>query len=221
MQAFSLRPLRFKCELENHVAKRLIAMTVAAAVCLPLQADDWTKELKDRAKRASLHDAAQIVRGDSGKWNDDARLQHMPPMVQKPAKMTLDAWADQFLKKKPELTDKDDNWLIFRSQQIDDNDRIWVERIERRGDKINVTARFAKWQGKYFRNFTYYPVIALNLGKLEAGRYDVTWTLHPYAFAKFDGDGKALDANWPADEKAVAKKAAELRVSFTVAKSAK
>ena len=113
-------------------------------VALSVAAQDWTKESKDRTKRAALHAAAQLVRGDTGKWNDDARLQHAPPLAQKPPKLTFDAWADQLLKKKVELTDKDDNWLIFRSEQLDDNDRVWVERIERRGQQITVIANQAK-----------------------------------------------------------------------------
>ena len=103
----------------------VVALAIAA---VPLCAQDWTKESKDRAKRAALHDTAQLVRGDSGKWSDDARLQHAPPLAQKPAKMALDAWADLLLKKQLELTDKDDNWLIFRTEQLDDNDRLWIER---------------------------------------------------------------------------------------------
>jgi hypothetical protein len=189
-----------------------------AFACVRLGAQDWTKESKDRSKRAALHGAAQLVRGDSGKWNDDARVQHAPPIAQKPAKTSLDAWADQLLKKKVELTDKDDNWLIFRSEQLDDNDRVWVERIEKRGDKITVVAKQAKWQGKYFRNFTYYQAIAVNLGKLAPDKYEVKWVLQPMVFAKFDGDGKALDTNWPKDERPADKKATELRVTFTVMK---
>lgn len=185
-------------------------------VALPLRAQDWTKESKDRAKRAALHDSVQLVRGDSGKWNDDASLVHAPPIAQKPAKMSLDDWADQLRKRKPELTEKDENWLIFRSDQLDDNDRVWIERIERRGKQITVVANQAKWEGKYFRNFTYYPVIAVNLGKLEPGKYDVKWIVQPYVFAKFDGDGKAIDSNWPKDERHVDKKPSELRLAFTV-----
>lgn len=190
-----------------------------AVVSLPLHAEDWTKESKDRAKRAALHSGAQIVRGDSGKWNDEALLQYAPPIERKPPKMSLDAWADQLLKKKMEVTDKDDHWLIFRAEQLDDNDRVWVERIERRGQQITVVANLAKWQGKYFRNFTYYPVIALNLGKLEAGKYETKFILQPLVFNKFDGDGKALDANWPKDERPADKKPRELRLSFIVNKS--
>ena len=190
-------------------------------ISLPLCAQDWTKESKDRAKRAALHDSAQLVRGDSGKWNDNAQLQHAPPIAQKPAKMTLDAWADQLLKKKVELSEQDDNWLIFRTAQIDDNDRVWVERIERRGKKFTIVANLAKWQGKYFRNFTYYQVIALNLGKLEPGSYETKLLTQALMFAKFDGDGKALDSNWPKDERPAAQKPTELRLSFSVSKSSR
>lgn len=185
---------------------------------LPLGAQDWKKESTDRAKRTALHDSAQSVRGDSGKWNDNAGLQHAPPLAQKPAKMSLDSWADQLLKKKVEVSDKDDNWLILRTEQLDDNDRVWVERIERRGQQITVVGNQAKWQGKYFRNFTYYQVIALNLGRLPPGKYEAKWVLQPLVFAKFDGDGKALDNNWPMDERPAAKEPTELRVMFTVSK---
>jgi hypothetical protein len=187
-------------------------------ISLPLRAQDWTKEVKDRGKRAALLDSVQLVRGDSGKWNDDARLQHAPPIAQKPAKVSLDAWSDQLLKMKFDTTPKDDNWLIFRTEQLDDNDRVWVERIERRGQQIAVVANLAKWQGKYFKNFTYYPVIGLNLGKLEPGKYEVKWIMQPLVFTKFDGDGKALETNWPKDERPADKKPAELHLTFSVSR---
>jgi hypothetical protein len=190
-----------------------------AALASPLGAQDWTKESRDRAKRAALHGSAQLVRGDSGKWNDDALLLHAPPIAQKPAKTSLDAWADQLLKKKVTVTEEDDNWLIFRTEQLDDNDRVWVGRIERRGRQITVIANQAKWQGKYFRNFTCYEVIAVNLGKLEPGTYAAKWIIQPLVFSKFDGDGKALNTNWPQDDRPAAKKPAELRLTFTVNKS--
>ena len=135
--------------------------------------------------------------------------------------MALDAWADQLLKKKVELTDKDDHWLIFRTEQLDDNDRVWVERIERRGKKITVVANQAKWQGKYFRNFTYYQVVGLNLGQLEPGKYETKLIIQRLVFAKFDGDGKALDGNWPKDERPADKTPAEMRLTFTVTKNSR
>jgi hypothetical protein len=192
-----------------------------AILSLPIHAKDWIRESRDRAKRTALHDSAQLVRGDSGKWNDDALLQHAPPIGQKPAKLSLDAWADQLSKQKVELTDKDDNWLILRTEQLDDNDRVWVERIERRGQQLTIVANLAKWQGKYFRNFTYYPVIGVNLGKLEPGKYEVKWIIQPLGFTKFDGDGKALETNWPKDERPTDKKPTEVRLTFSVSKGSR
>ena len=200
--------------------RTLIALIVVslAIAAVPLRGQDWTKESKDRTKRTALHEAAQLVRGDSGKWNDDAQLLHAPPIAKKPAKMSLDAWADLLLKKKPAPAGMDDNWLLFRTAQLDDNDRIWVERIERRGQVISVVANLAKWQGKYFRNFTGYEVIGVNLGKLEPGTYEAKWILQPLVFTKFDGDGKALNTNWPKDERPADKKSTEMRLTFTVNK---
>lgn len=189
-------------------------------VSLPLGAQDWTKESRDRTRRTALHDSAQQVRGDSGKWNDDARMQQAPPIEQKPAKLSLDAWADLLLKQKVELTEKDDNWLILRTEQLDDNDRVWVERIERRGQQLTIVTNQAKWTGKYFRNFTYYQVIGLNLGKLEPGKYEAKWIIQPLVFATFDGDGKAQD-NWPRDERPATRKPTEVRLTFTVVKGSR
>ena len=168
-----IRPIRFSA----------LIIVALAVVSLPVRAQDWTKESNDRAKRAALHDSAQLVRGDSGKWNDDAHLLLAPSIERKPAKMSLDAWADQLQKKKVQLTDNDDHWLILRTEQLDDNDRVWVERIERRGQQITLVANQAKWQGKYFRNFTCYHVIALNLGKLTPGKYETKWIIQPLVFA--------------------------------------
>uniref|UniRef100_UPI00286AE1B8 hypothetical protein n=1 Tax=Roseateles sp. TaxID=1971397 RepID=UPI00286AE1B8 len=148
--------------------KKIIVMIVVslAIVSIPLHAQDWTKESNDRSKRAALHDSVQQVRGDSGKWSDDARLQHAPPIEQKPARMALDDWAEKLLKAKVELTDKDNNWLILRTEQLDDNDRVWIEKIERRGNKFTVVLNEAVWQGRYNKTFTYYEVTAVNLGPL-------------------------------------------------------
>ena len=188
-------------------------------VAFPLLAEDWTKETKDRSKRDALHNIVQQVRGDSGKWSDEACLQHAPPIEQKPAKLPLDAWAEQLLKAQIEPTAKDNTWLILRTEQLDDNDRVWVERLERRGQRITVVANQARWQGKYFRNFTYYQIIGLNLGKLEPGKYEVKWIVQPLVFAKFDGDGKILDKNWPLDERPAGKKPTELNLTITVRSS--
>ncbi len=187
-------------------------------VSFPLSAQErsWTRELKEGAKQDLLHDSSQQVRGDSGKWNDEPRLQHAPPIEQKPARLTLDDWADQLLKTSFQPTASDDNWLIFRTRQLDDNDRVWVERIERRGNQITVTANQARWQGRYQKTFTYYPVIAVNLGKLEPGKYEVRWIIKPLGFVQFDGDGRPTPNNWPKDPRPAVEKPIELRLTVTV-----
>jgi hypothetical protein len=97
---------------------------------------------------------------------------------------------------------------------------VWVERIERRENRIVVVVHQAKWQGRYQKTFTYYPVTAVNLGKLEPGKYEVQWTIKPLAFAQFEGDGKPTN-NWPKDERPTDQKPTELSVTFAVGKSSR
>jgi hypothetical protein len=198
--------------------KHVLGFILLALATLSAFAEDWAREVKDRSKRGSLLAAAQLIRGDSGKWSEEARLQLAPPISRKPAKMTLDAWADLLVKEKARVDDSEEAWLLFRTVQLDDNDRVWVERIERKGNKLNIVACQARWQGKYFRNFTKHHLLGVSLGKLEPGAYEVTWSVRPMVFTKFEGDGKPADANWPADEKPGKGKAEELRQTFTVEK---
>jgi hypothetical protein len=179
------------------------------------QGDVWTKSLPDRAKRDALSDRRELIRGDSGKWNDAPRLQHTPPIQRKPAKMSLDDWADQLAENKFQPTSDDDNWLVYRSRQLDDNDRVWVERIERRGDEFRVVLNEAIWQGYYQKTFTYYPVLGVNLGKLAPGNYKVKWVIQPLQFKRFEEPGKPQD-NWPKDEQPAGGKPVELSAAFTV-----
>jgi len=181
----------------------------------PQQGDSWTKSLKDRAKRGTLHDAFQNVRGDSGKWNEVPILQQAPPIQHKPAKMPLDDWADQVLERDFQLTSNNECWLLFRTRQLDDNDRVWVERIERRGTEFTIVVSEAIWQGRYSKTFTYYSVVGVNLGKLEPGKYEAKCIIKPLVFAKFEGDGRPND-NWPKDELPADKQPTELRVSLSV-----
>src|SRR5690349_23364461 len=64
-----------------------------------LQGDSWTRALTDRAKRGTLQDAFQNVRGDTGRWSDEPRLLHVPPIEKKPVKTSLDDWFDQLVEK--------------------------------------------------------------------------------------------------------------------------
>ena len=204
-------------------------LLMVVALAAPLLAeepvgDSWSRALKDRAERGKLHEAFQHVRGDSGKWRDEPILQHAPPIDQKPPKLPLDDWADQLLEKEDlAVTASDDNWLIFRTRQLDDNDRLWIERIERKGNEFTVVLSEAIWQGKYFKTFTYYGVFGVNLGKLPPGKYEAKWIVQPLAFKQFEGDGRPTRQidnrpvdNWPKDEHSAEKKPVELKLAFTV-----
>lgn len=58
------------------------------------------------------------------------------------------------------------------------------------------------------------------LGSQEAGKDDVRWIVRPHPFTKLDGDGKAVEAKWPLDERLLPNaKPAELRLTFAVGKS--
>ena len=122
--------------------RTVIALALACiATMLPAQESKpatTERTLKDRAARGTLSDRRELVRGDTGKWNDKATLQHAPPIQRKPQGLSLDDWADQLADKKSPTTANDDNWIIFRTRQLDDNDRAWVEKIERRSCEFTV-----------------------------------------------------------------------------------
>lgn len=178
------------------------------------------KAVKDRAGRGTLSDQRQIVRGDTGRWSDAAVLLHAPPPSQKPQGLSLDEWADELAGKKPSAKTDDDQWLLLRTRQLDDNDRLWVEKIERRGNEFIVTMHEAIWQGDYFKTFTYYEVTAVNLGRLPPGDYKVKWVMQPLTFKQLEKPREAQNnyqTNWPTDEQPAGRRPVELTVSFTVA----
>lgn len=177
------------------------------------------KALKERTERGTLSDMREMVRGDTGRWNDKATLQPAPPLQQKPQGMSLDDWADQLAEKKAGTTAADDHWLIFRTRQLDDNDRVWVEKIERRGNEITVVMSEAIWQGKYFKTFTYYEVTAVNLGPLPPGDYTVKWLVKPLAFKQLEKPAQPNrdnKDNWPLDEQPADRQPVELQAAFSV-----
>jgi hypothetical protein len=173
------------------------------------------RALKDRTARGALADRREMVRGDTGKWNDRATLQHVPPIEGKPQGLSLDNWAEQLSGKKSAPTPADDNWLLFRTRQLDDNDRVWVERIERRGNEFTVVLSEAIWQGRYSKTFTYYEVVAVNLGKLPPGDYSVKWIVAPHVFERYENPGQPKD-NWPKDERPDKAGPVELKTAFSV-----
>ena len=180
-----------------------------------LHAQEVLKAIKDRAQRGTLSDQRQLVRGDTGKWNDAAMLLH----TTKPQGMPLDDWFDESSEKKPAMTAADENWLLFRTRQLDDNDRVWIEKIERSGNAFTITMLEAIWQGNYFKTFTWYEVTAVNLGKLPAGDYTVTWLVKPLVFKQLEKPREAQNnyqTNWPTDDQPGEKQPVELKTSFNV-----
>lgn len=180
-----------------------------------LHAQEVLKAVKDRTQRGTLSDQRQLVRGDTGKWNDAAMLLH----TTKPQGMPLDDWFDESSEKKPVVTAADENWLLFRTRQLDDNDRVWIEKIERSGNAFTITMHEAIWQGNYFKTFTWYEVTAANLGKLPAGDYTVTWLVKPLVFKQLEKPREAQNnyqTNWPVDDKPGEKKPVELKTTFFV-----
>jgi hypothetical protein len=49
----------------------------------------------------------------------------------------------------------------------------------------------------------------------------VQWIIQQFAFTTFDGDGKALESNWPKDEHPTDKKPTQLRLTVTVNNSSR
>ena len=189
-----------------------LAATLAAS-------DDGSsiKSLEDRAQRGQLQELAQVVRGDSGRWNDEEHWLHAPAPDTKAPRFSLDDWLATWSEKKFEATAGDENWLLFSTRQLNDHDRVWIERIERRGNRITVVVNQATWRGKYFKNFTYYQVLGVNLGRLEPGTYEATCVVRHSTFGVFEGTGQPLD-NWPKDEKPTDRKPLETSTTFTVIK---
>lgn len=204
----------------------IVSLTIAnftghALIC---RADEPTplKTLTDQPNRSKLHDAALLVRGDSGRWQDIERWCHSTTPPAKPAggRFALDDWLDAATVKQFTPTGDDDNWLLFSTRQLNDNDRVWVERIERQGNRIKVVVSQATWRGKYFKNFTVFHVIGVNLGRLEPGTYEATCVVMPTIFTRFDRISQQAD-NWPADASPVDHKPIELSASFSVVKAAR
>lgn len=194
---------------------RILLIWATTSAMLHAQESTVIKAVKDRTERGTLSDQRQFVRGDTGKWNDAAMLLH----TKKPTGMPLDDWIDEWNEKKPQTTAEDENWLFFRTRQLDDNDRVWIEKIERSGNAFTITMHEAIWQGNYFKTFTWYEVTAVNLGKLPPGAYSVKWIVKPLTFKQLEKPREAQNnyqTNWPTDEQSGGGKLIELKASFSI-----
>lgn len=181
----------------------------------PPSGDAWERSLPDRSQRGTLQDRFQHVRGDSGKWSEEPQMLLAPPVGQKPEKMALDDWFDQLQQQRPQPAEDRDSWLLLRTRQLDDNDRVWVEQVQRRGNQFTIVVREAIWEGRYNKTFTYYGVFGFNLGQLPPGKYQATWIIEPVKFRKFAGDGRPR-GNWPQDDRPADARPNRLSQPFTV-----
>ncbi|GEP42853.1 hypothetical protein [Brevifollis gellanilyticus] len=146
-------------------------------------------------------------------------LLHVPPLNKKPQEMPLDEWMDEQAGKTAGTTLNEENWLLFRTRQLDDNDRVWVEKIERKGNEFIVTMHEAIWQGTYFKTFTFHEVSAVNLGKLPTGDYKVTWIVTPLTFKTLEKPREAINnhqTNWPIDDQPGKGQSAQIKAAFAV-----
>ena len=198
---------------------QLSILWVAFGFLAHAQESQKLKEIKTRDERGTLSDQRQIVRGDTGRWSDAPLLLHAPPLARKPQGMSLDDWADSLAEKKPAITAADESWLLFRTRQLDDNDRVWIEKIERSGNAFTISMHEAIWQGNYFKTFTYYEVTAVNLGQLPPGDYTVKWIVKPLVFKHLEKPREAQNnhqTNWPTDDQPGSGKVVEVKAAFTV-----
>jgi hypothetical protein len=185
-------------------------------VPMPRMGESWTLKRSDTTGRNALQDAFQFVRGDQGKWSDEPTLV-VASTAGKPAGASLDDWFDAALQRHgAPFAAADEVWLLLRTRQYDDNDRIWIDRIERSGSRFSVVMDEAIWRGKYFKTFTFYQTYGINLGKLAPGDYAAEWTIRPRTFTKFAGDGKPTPDNRPADD-VPGERSSALRKKFAVA----
>ena len=199
--------------------KRLFLASFVFSVMLQGQDPQTLKAVKGCDERGTLSDQRQLVRGDTGMWNDAAILLHAPSPTKKPQGMSLDEWIDELGEKNAAVTAADENWLLFRTRQLDDNDRVWIEKIERSGNAFTITMHEAIWQGNYFKTFTYYEVDAVNLGKLPPGDYTVKWIVKPLTFKQLEKPREAQNnyqTNWPTDDQPGSSRVVEVKAAFSV-----
>jgi hypothetical protein len=152
----------------------------------------------------TLGDVGETVRGVVSKKDElivvpGPRLETQPPSQ----------WFSSALKAENHLTADKETWLLFRSMQVNDKDRMHIERIEREGNAFVVTMNRAIWQGDYYRNVMFHEVHGVALGKLPAGKYTVRWILRETSFMEFDKDGRPKAMEDPA-------RPVELKASFIV-----
>ncbi len=169
----------------------------------------WVNAVSEPSDRGTQHFAYQKVR-DRRTRNEDQfrhwRMWHRDDIRE------LDEQFDAAGKVRVSYSPRDENLLMFRSRQLNDLDRIWIERVERDGKQFTITAHRAIWGGVYTRNISYFDVFAVRIGKLPAGDYRAKLIIKPLTFMKYD------ENRWPIGERpSRAERPTELNVDFRIA----
>eukprot|EP00913_Durusdinium_trenchii_P013392 g12573.t1 len=166
------------------------------------------KTLKANDDRGALHDLSRRVR--TGKPTKVDELVHASALNAEHQK-DLDKTFEKLKSTGVQLTSNDNSWVLFRSKQVDDNDRMFVTRVERKGNTFVIHMLRCTWKGDYSKNVTYHEVLGINLGKLGSGKYTAKWRVGRTQFEKFDKQG------WPAVLEIQPGDAAELSIDFEAA----
>jgi len=187
---------------------------------------EWLREVTNPHDRNALLDELWGIA--TGQASPGERLLHAPPIEWKNTR-TLKGWFEHVARQKVNVSSEDDNWLIFRSGQLNDNDRVWIHAIQRQGDKFTMAVHRAKWTGQYAGRGAYlasplnshYTYYAANLGRLPAGRYSARLVVQPYVFAEFDAQSvphRQSSLKYPQDARPDDQaKPTEMEIAWTVA----
>jgi hypothetical protein len=117
-------------------------------------------------------------------------------------------WFDSGLKAKHDLTAGKETWLLFRSQQHNSDDRLWVERIDRAGNTFTVTMNRAVWVGPNPVKGTFHQIHGISLGEVPAGKYVARWVIRDSTYTEVGKDRRPKNLKPPTSQ--------EVQTSFQV-----
>ncbi|MFT7639823.1 MAG: HEAT repeat protein [Pirellulaceae bacterium] len=172
----------------------------------------WLNSVRQPSDRGTLHSVHQKVRID--RFSEKDQFQHGRALPVG-SDTELDIHFEQTVKYRSLLSPRNDNFLMFRSRQLNDNDRMWIESVERDGDLFTVVAQRAIWTADYAKNITFYDVFAINLGRLPEGKYRAKWIIKPLEHGltdEVDAEGRPK-----IEQPSESEKQTELSATFTIA----
>ena len=101
---------------------------------------------------------------------------------------TLDEWFESRRKVPFLVLEPARGLAALRNAPLQGTDRLWIERVERQGDRITVAVQRADDLGIEMHEH-WRAVCGLNLGKLPAGDYRVEFTIESFGFTELNDKG--------------------------------